>query len=50
MEKLKQLESFVSANGIYAVLAHARHVPLRVRLWTDFLKHHDGRAGFWQVQ
>jgi DNA-binding transcriptional LysR family regulator len=25
-------------NGIYAVFAHAKHLPLRVRLWVDFLK------------
>jgi DNA-binding transcriptional LysR family regulator len=26
-------------NGIYAVFTHAKHLPLRVRLWIDFLKH-----------
>jgi DNA-binding transcriptional LysR family regulator len=36
-------------NGIYAVFPHARHLPLRVRLWIDFLKHHYGQAGFWQA-
>jgi DNA-binding transcriptional LysR family regulator len=35
------------ANGIYAVFPHARHLPLRVRLWIDFLKHHYGDAGYW---
>ncbi|MBM3389331.1 MAG: LysR family transcriptional regulator [Betaproteobacteria bacterium] len=25
-------------NGVYAVFVHARHLPLRVRLWIDFLK------------
>jgi DNA-binding transcriptional LysR family regulator len=26
-------------NGIYAVFPHAKHLPLRVRLWIDFIKH-----------
>ncbi len=39
-----------SANGIYAVFAHAKHMPLRLRLWIDFLKHHYARPGFWRVQ
>lgn len=34
-------------NGIYAVFPHARHLPLRVRLWIDFLKHHYGDAAYW---
>jgi DNA-binding transcriptional LysR family regulator len=34
-------------NGIYAVFPHAKHLPLRVRLWIDFLKHHYGDAGYW---
>jgi len=25
-------------NGIYAVFAHAKHLPLRVRVWIDFVK------------
>jgi DNA-binding transcriptional LysR family regulator len=37
------------ANGIYAVFPHARHLPLRVRLWIDFLKHHYGDAGYWRA-
>lgn len=35
-------------NGIYAVFPHAKHLPLRVRLWIDFLKHHYGDARYWQ--
>jgi DNA-binding transcriptional LysR family regulator len=35
-------------NGIYAVFPHARHLPLRVRLWIDFLKHSYGDAQYWQ--
>jgi DNA-binding transcriptional LysR family regulator len=34
-------------NGIYAVFPHAKHLPLRVRLWIDFLKHHYGDAAYW---
>jgi len=34
-------------NGIYAVYPHARHQPLRVRLWLDFLKANYGRPEFW---
>ena len=34
-------------NGIYAVFPHAKHLPLRVRLWIDFLKHSYGDARFW---
>lgn len=45
------LEDFAAPpNGIYAVFAHAKHLPLRVRLWIDFLKLHFGQAGFWQAQ
>jgi DNA-binding transcriptional LysR family regulator len=34
-------------NGIYAVFPHAKHLPLRVRLWIDFLKHSYGDASYW---
>ncbi len=37
------------ANGIYAVFAHAKHLPLRVRLWIDFLKHSYGDANYWKA-
>ena len=44
------LEAFQAPpNGIYAVFPQRKHLPLRVRLWIDFLKHHYGQAGFWQV-
>ena len=33
-------------NGIYAVFAGAKHLPLRVRLWLDFLKYQYGRPEF----
>lgn len=34
-------------NGVYAVFAHARHLPLRVRLWIDFLKATWGNPQYW---
>lgn len=34
-------------NGIFAVLAQRKHLPLRVRLWIDFLKEHYGSADYW---
>ena len=34
-------------NGIYAMFPSARHLPLRVRLWIDFLKHTYGDAQYW---
>jgi DNA-binding transcriptional LysR family regulator len=36
-------------NGIYAVFPHAKHLPLRVRLWIDFLKHTYGDAAYWRT-
>ena len=35
-------------NGIYAVFPHAKHLPLRVRLWIDFLKHSYGDPAYWR--
>ena len=35
-------------NGIYAVVPQRRHLPLRVRLWIDFLKHSFGDPGYWR--
>ena len=43
------LESFAAPpNGIYAVFPQRKHLPLRVRLWIEFLKDHFGSAAFWQ--
>jgi DNA-binding transcriptional LysR family regulator len=43
------LEEFAAPpNGIYAVFAQRKHLPLRVRLWVDFLKHHYGQPSYWQ--
>ena len=36
-------------NGIYAVFAQRRHLPLRVRLWIDFLKHSYGQPAYWRA-
>ena len=35
-------------NGIYAVFPQRKHLPLRVRLWIDFLKHTYGDPAYWQ--
>jgi DNA-binding transcriptional LysR family regulator len=35
-------------NGIFAVFTHARHLPLRVRLWFDFLKQTYGSPAYWR--
>jgi DNA-binding transcriptional LysR family regulator len=35
-------------NGIFAVFPHAKHLPLRVRLWIDFIKHHYASEHFWR--
>ena len=37
------------ANGIYAVFPQRKHLPLRVRLWIDFLKHHYAQPQFWRA-
>lgn len=43
------LQAFAAPpNGIYAVFPQRKHLPLRVRLWVDFLKHHYSQTGFWQ--
>jgi DNA-binding transcriptional LysR family regulator len=34
-------------NGIYAVFPQRKHLPLRVRLWIDFLKQTYGEARYW---
>ena len=43
------LEDFAApASGIYAVFPQRKHLPLRVRLWIDFLKHHYSQPEFWR--
>jgi DNA-binding transcriptional LysR family regulator len=45
------LEEFSAPpNGIYAVFPQRKHLPLRVRLWVDFLKHHYSQPSFWQAR
>ena len=34
-------------NGIYAVFPQRKHLPLRVRLWIDFIKHSFAAPDFW---
>ena len=44
------LDEFASPpNGIYAVFPQRKHLPLRVRLWIDFLKHTYGDATYWRA-
>jgi DNA-binding transcriptional LysR family regulator len=43
------LDDYAAApNGIYAVYAQRKHLPLRLQLWVDFLKHHYGLASYWK--
>jgi DNA-binding transcriptional LysR family regulator len=35
-------------NAIYAVFAQRKHMPLRVRLWIDYLKATYGNAQYWE--
>ncbi|EJE49025.1 transcriptional regulator [Acidovorax sp. CF316] len=43
------LEEFAAPpNGIYVVFPQRKHMPLRVRLWIDFLKHHYAQPAFWR--
>ena len=47
---LSVLDDFAAPpNGIYAVFPHAKHLPLRVRLWIDFLKHTYGDGAYWKA-
>ena len=34
-------------NGIYAVFAQRKHLPLRLRLWIDFIKETYGDPAYW---
>ncbi len=44
------LEAFAAPpNGICAVFPQRKHLPLRLRLWLDFLKHHYAQPDFWRV-
>jgi DNA-binding transcriptional LysR family regulator len=44
------LEEFAAPpNGIYAVFPQRKHLPLRVRLWIDYLKQRYSAPGFWKT-
>ena len=34
-------------NGIYAVFPQRKHLPLRVRLWIDYIKNSYGDGSYW---
>ena len=43
------LDDFAAApNGIYAVFPQRKHLPLRLRLWIDFLKDRYAQADYWE--
>jgi DNA-binding transcriptional LysR family regulator len=42
------LEDFAAPpNGIYALFPQRKHLPLRVRLWIDYLKQNYGDPAYW---
>jgi len=42
------LDAFAAPpNGIFAVIPQRKHLPLRVRLWIDFLKQNYGSPSYW---
>ena len=48
---LAVLEDFAAPpNGVYAVFPQRKHLPLRVRLWIEYLKNHFGSPAFWQAR
>lgn len=47
-ELVSLLEDYAAPpNGIYAVVPQRKHLPLRVRLWLDYLRHAYGDADYW---
>jgi len=45
---LAVLEEFAAPpNGVYAVFTQRKHLPLRVRLWIDFIKQVYGDPAYW---
>ncbi|HEX5311746.1 LysR family transcriptional regulator [Aquabacterium sp.] len=43
------LDDFIAPpNGIYAVFAQRKHLPLRLRLWIDFVKQAYGDPAYWR--
>jgi DNA-binding transcriptional LysR family regulator len=48
-ELVTLLDDFAAPpNGIYAVFPQRKHLPLRVRLWIDYVKHSYGEPRYWQ--
>ncbi len=44
------LEAYAAQpNGIYAVFPQRKHLPLRVKLWIEFLKERYAMPAFWQA-
>jgi DNA-binding transcriptional LysR family regulator len=44
------LEDFAAPpNGIYAVFSQRKHLPLRLRLWIDFLKENYAKSSYWNA-
>ena len=41
-------ETTLSRLGYYVVLPQRKHLPLRLRLWIEFLKRHYGQSAFWR--
>lgn len=43
------LEDYAAApNGIFMVLPQRKHLPLRVRLWIDFIRQHYAQPDYWR--
>ena len=43
------LDQFAApGNDIYAVFAQRRHLPLRIRVFVDFLRHTYAQPGYWR--
>ncbi|MCV2370263.1 LysR family transcriptional regulator [Roseateles oligotrophus] len=43
------LDAFAAPpNGIFVLIQQRKHLPLRVRLWIDFLKLNYGRDAYWR--
>ena len=44
------LEDFAAPpNGIFVVFPQRKHMPLRVRMWIDYLKHHYNQPDFFRL-
>src|SRR3990167_1453564 len=44
------LEDFAAPpNGIYVLFPQRKHLPLRVRLWIEHLRHHYEQPQFWKT-